>query len=270
MASQDITVAIGGDAGDENFAGYDRYTYDRMTSAAATVPPSVRRPLRRALEALPDNLIHGRLLARLRSLLENAEGDEIERYAPYVCHMLGNNAEQVWDGPEPADELAHLRQTFASSDGPERLDRIFQTDIETYLPDDLLVKVDRMGMAHSLEVRSPFLDHEFLEFTARIPSRHKWRRGKKKWILKRTFRDQIPDLALNRPKQGFSVPVNEWFRGPLVEAAQEKLERLGEREPFDRTGMLEMLAAHRDGWASNGFYLWDLLVLETWFDEFLK
>jgi asparagine synthase (glutamine-hydrolysing) len=143
-----------------------------------------------------------------------------------------------------------------------------QTDIKTYLPDDLLVKVDRAGMSHSMELRSPFLDHEFVEFTARIPSRYKWRRGKKKWILKQTFRDQIPDFVLDRPKQGFSVPVNEWFRGPLAGTAQEKLERLGSRGLFDRAGLLKMLTTHRDGRINNGFYLWDLVVLETWFNQF--
>jgi asparagine synthase (glutamine-hydrolysing) len=269
MASQDITVAVGGDAGDENFAGYDRYTYDRATSAAAAVPTAVRRPVGRALAALPDRLTHDTPLARLRSLLENAEGDAVERYAPYVCHMLGADAERVWDGNAPADELAHLRRAFGASDGPTRLDRILQTDVETYLPDDLLVKVDRMGMAHSLEVRSPFLDHELVEFAARIPSTYKWRRGEKKWILKRTFRDRIPDRVLDRPKQGFSVPVNAWFRGPLASTAEEKLSRLGERDHFDGEGLTETLDAHRDGRADNGFYLWDLVVLETWFEEFV-
>jgi asparagine synthase (glutamine-hydrolysing) len=268
MASQDITVAVGGDAGDENFAGYDRYTYDRATSIAAGIPKTLRRPIEAGMDILPDSVSSDTSVARLRSLLANANRSDVDRYAPYVCHMLGTDAKRVWNGDSPADELAFLRAAFGDSDGPTRMDRLMQTDIKTYLPDDLLVKVDRAGMSHSMELRSPFLDHEFVEFTARIPSRYKWRRGKKKWILKQTFRDQIPDFVLDRPKQGFSVPVNEWFRGPLAGTAQEKLERLGSRGLFDRAGLLKMLTTHRDGRINNGFYLWDLVVLETWFNQF--
>jgi asparagine synthase (glutamine-hydrolysing) len=183
--------------------------------------------------------------------------------------MLGADAERVWNGDSSADELASLRDAFDDSDGSTRMDRLMQTDIETYLPDDLLVKVDRAGMSHSMELRSPFLDHELIEFTAGVPARYKWRRGKKKWLLKETFRGKIPDAVVNRSKQGFSVPVNAWFRDELADTARKKLNNLGTRDQFDSNGIREILEGHINQCNNNGFYLWDLIVLEIWFEQFI-
>ena len=267
-AAEEVTVAVGGDAGDENFAGYDRYTFDRATSLTARVPGPVRSLGDRVLGAAATVASGAETFGRGQRLLENANGDAVERYAPYICHALGDDAAVLWDGPEPADELAYLREAFARADGPTRLDRLMHVDVETYLPDDVLVKVDRASMAHSLEVRSPFLDHEFVQFAARIPAKFKWRRGKKKWLLKRAFRDELPDRVQGRGKQGFSVPVNEWFRGELRDDAREAMERLGAREAFDSTGVRRLFREHISGEHDWGFTLWDLFVLDEWFRQF--
>jgi len=148
------------------------------------------------------------------------------------------------------------------------MDRLMGVDVGTYLPDDVLVKVDRASMAHSLEVRSPFLDHQLVEFAARIPATYKWRRGQKKWLLKRAFRDELPERVQGRSKQGFSVPVNEWFRGELRTDARHALERLGTREAFDAAGLRELYRDHVSGRRDRGFVLWDLFVLDEWFRQF--
>jgi asparagine synthase (glutamine-hydrolysing) len=270
VAARDITVAVGGDAGDENFAGYDRYTYDRATSIAAQVPAFIRTAGQSVLGAGMGGGPLQELCARGSRLLENARGDEVERYAPYICHMLGDEAAEIWQGVGPDDELAALRAAFERADGPTRMDRILNVDSNTYLPDDLLVKVDRASMAHSLEVRSPFLDHEFVQFAARIPSKYKWRRGNKKWLLKRAFEEYLPDLVQNRSKQGFSVPVNEWFRGELRSEARDAIERLGLRDPFDAAGLERVHEQHVSGEADRGFQLWDLFVLDEWFETFFE
>ncbi|MDG5775379.1 asparagine synthase (glutamine-hydrolyzing) [Haloarculaceae archaeon H-GB2-1] len=269
VASQDITVAVGGDAGDEHFAGYDRYTFDWLTEQADRVPKPLRDGTAAVLDALPDDGPVSEQRRQIRSLLDNAEGDAVERYAPYVCHMLGEEAEMVWNGPEPDDELAHLQKAFRRGDGPTRMDRITALDLRTYLPDDLLTKVDRASMAHSLEVRSPFLDHEFAEFAARIPAKYKWRRGEKKWLLKRAFEDVFPEAVQGRSKQGFSVPVDAWFRGDLADLADRKLARLGQRDPFDAAGIDAKLSAHLESTDDYGHHLWDLLVLEEWYERFI-
>ncbi|MDS0276811.1 asparagine synthase (glutamine-hydrolyzing) [Halomicroarcula sp. S1AR25-4] len=264
VASDDITVAVTGDAGDENFAGYDRYTYDWLTQRAGAVPEPVREAGRTVLDAVPHESAD-----RAIGLLTNADGDAVERYAPYICHMQGEDADEVWTGPEPADELAALRRAYENADGPTHLDRILHTDVQTYLPDDLLVKTDRASMAHSLELRSPFLDHELVEFAARIPAKYKWRRGEKKWLLKRAFEDYIPEAVQGRSKQGFAVPVNAWFRGALREYAREKFDALGSRDPFDRRGLDAKLDRHTRGEADLGYHIWDLVLLEQWYETFI-
>jgi len=269
VASRDITVALGGDAGDENFAGYDRYTYDRITDLASRLPPASRSFGSAALSAVPGEGKLSTTARRVAKVLENASGDPVERYAPYICHMLSQEAESVWEGPRPGDELAALRSAYEQADGDTRLDRILETDVVTYLPDDLLVKIDRASMAHSLEARSPFLDHRVVEFAARIPSKYKWRRGSKKWILKRAYKDFLPDSILERPKQGFGVPVDAWFRGGLRSYARERLDRLGSRPAFDRAGIDDRLTAHLDGTGDYGYHLWDLVVLEQWYETFI-
>jgi asparagine synthase (glutamine-hydrolysing) len=269
VASEDITVALTGDAGDENFAGYDRYVYDRVTSFVGKTPRMLRQVGEAGLSRASEHVEYMHPLARGKRLVENAALDPVERYAQYICHMSPEEARRVWTGPEPDDPYAALRRAFAASDGPERLDTLMGADIRTYLPDDLLVKADRASMAHSIELRSPFLDHEFAQFAARIPAKHKLHRGDKKWLLKRAFADYIPETIRGRSKQGFAVPVNEWFRGDLRSLAAEKLERLGARDPFDAAGLVGRLDAHASGEEDLGYQLWDLVVLELWYERFV-
>jgi asparagine synthase (glutamine-hydrolysing) len=273
VATDDITVALNGDAGDENFAGYDRYRYDRLAGYANRIPRPLREAARDVAADLPPGLQSRRELQHARRFLRGANGDPVERYAEFICHALGEDLRGVWDDESgetsDTDELAAMREAFRNADGPTRLDRLLQVDIETYLPDDLLVKADRATMAHSVEGRSPFLDHELVEFAARVPAKYKYRDGEGKWLLKRAFAPEIPDSILNRSKQGFGVPVTEWFRGDLRPFARGKLERLGTREPFDRGALQGLLDEHAAGRADHGYRLWDLTWLECWFEQFI-
>lgn len=269
MASQDTTVALGGDAGDEMFAGYDRYTRDWVVSQMARVPRPVREAGAGTLRTLPEPIRRQQLLHKARRALEIADEEPTQRYARFICHALDDQTEQVWNGPTSDDELRNLRDAFARADGPTRMDEITHTDIQTYLPDDILVKVDRASMAHSLEVRSPFLDHKLMEFAARIPAEYKWRRGQKKWLLKQAFEDLLPEPVLTRKKQGFGVPINEWFRGELRDFGHEKLDRLGSREPFDTAGVGTLFDEHVQNHADHGYRIWDLVMLEGWYERFI-
>lgn len=270
MASDDITVALTGDAGDENFAGYDRYSVDRLAGAASHVPRPLRTTALDGLSSLPDPLNRLTYTKYAKRFLDSTTGDSVERYAHFICHALDGDVDQVWQGPEPIDELSCIRKKFEATDGPTRLDTLMHVDLESYLPDDLLVKVDRASMAHSLETRSPFLDHEVVSFAARIPARYKWQKGKnKKWILKRAFGDILPQKIVSRSKQGFGVPIDEWFRGELREFARETLDGLGSREPFDRSGLHRKLDAHVSGVENNEYQLWDLVMLEHWYRRFI-
>ena len=273
VATDDITVALNGDAGDENFAGYDRYRYDELAGYASRIPRPLRETARDVAADLPPALQTRTELQHARRFLRGATGDPVERYAEFICHALGEDLRGAWDdeagGTQSTDELARLRRAFREADGPTRLDRLLQVDIETYLPDDLLVKADRATMAHSIEGRSPFLDHELVEFAARVPAKYKRHDGEGKWLLKRAFAPEIPDSILNRSKQGFGVPVTEWFRGDLRTFARGKLERLGGREAFERDALQGLLDEHAAGRADHGYRLWDLTWLECWFEQFI-
>jgi len=272
-ASEDVTVVLGGDAGDENFAGYDRYWWDQITGWLSQLPSPGRRAGLASLEAVPARFEDNPAVRYPKTLLETAGRDSVARYATFICHALGEEAKAVWDGyggqdERGRDELAHLRRAFAAADGPSRLDRLLHVDVRTYLPDDLLVKVDRASMAHSLEVRSPFLDHELVEFAAQIPAAQKRRHSSGKRILKRAFADTLPPSVTSRDKQGFSVPVDEWFRTELRGFARERFDRLGRRDRFDGGGIDRLFTDHLNG-TDHGFRLWDLVVLEEWFEQFV-
>ncbi|WP_436926227.1 asparagine synthase (glutamine-hydrolyzing) [Halosimplex amylolyticum] len=268
-AGQDIRVALTGDAGDENFAGYTRYTYDQICSIVSRVPSPLRRAARAVLAGMDEVVDGPEQVHYARRMVEIADADPDVRYAHFVTHLFDESFQDVWAGEQQADKLAWFRSHYDQTDGPERLDRVLQFDIRTYLPDDLLVKIDRATMAHSLEARSPFLDHTVLELCARIPAKYKWRRGEKKWILKRAFEDLVPDPVIKREKQGFGVPVHQWFRSGLREHGREMVERHGQREVFNSAVLETLFAEHVNDGVDNGHHLWDLLILDRWYRRYI-
>lgn len=270
MASDDTTVVLGGTGGDENFGGYNRYVWDQKLTTLSKTPASMRKLCGSAIKAVSGSLGFGDSLYYARRALEVADSDPVAQYAGMVCHATGEQAAQVWDGPVPKDELASFRSLFRAADGPTRFDQLMQVDFNSYLTNDLLVKVDRAGMAHSLEVRAPFLDHEFVEFAARVPAEYKIRDGDKKWLLKRAFQDTLPEKVLTREKQGFSVPTGEYFRGELSGYGRDRLESLGTREAFDQQGLATLLNEHVTGRDSHGDRLWDLVMLSEWYERFIE
>jgi asparagine synthase (glutamine-hydrolysing) len=269
LAAGDITVALTGDAGDENFAGYDRYGIDRTLGRLGRLPNPVLTLGYAALDAVPAPYRSKKTLRWPRKAFEYAMADPDTRYGLIRCHAHSDEIDDFWAGPVPEDEFANIRAALAAADGPTRLDHLLQTDITTYLPDDILVKVDRASMAHSLEVRSPFLDHEVVEYAARIPARYKRRDGVGKWVLKEAFQDLLPTMILERDKHGFGVPVDEWFRGGLEGLASSHLDRLGDREPFTASQLDRLLDEHRREYANNGDQLWDLVMLEEWYERYI-
>jgi asparagine synthase (glutamine-hydrolysing) len=146
------------------------------------------------------------------------------------------------------------------------LDAMLEADVNHYLPDDLLVKMDVATMAHSLEARSPFLDHRLMEFMARVPSRHKRRRGRSKHLLKSALRGILPDVILDRPKMGFGVPLGQWLRTGLRELLEDTVldARALARGYFRPEALRTMMRVHAAGSDEFQYVLWDLLMLEMW------
>jgi asparagine synthase (glutamine-hydrolysing) len=257
-----VTVALTGDGGDELFAGYERFLAGLAMRHYGRLPGVVRRSARVALHRIPSGALGGRMGSLQRFVRPTA----VELPDPYLEWLSLLSAETraaalaVPDGWAVED----FRRTWQRSAGAHPLDRLLDLNLRTYLVDDLLVKADRMSMAHGLEVRSPFLDTRLVEFALRLPPALKVRGLTLKRVVKRSLREMLPQEILERPKKGFGVPLDRWFREDLrsyvdatLGAADARVRRNLEPAVIDR-----LIAEHRGG-ASHGHALWMLLTLEV-------
>jgi asparagine synthase (glutamine-hydrolysing) len=258
-----VTVALCGDGGDELFAGYERFAAALAAQRYSTLPATHRSGVSSLVGRLPTRGLGGGIGSAQRFVARAGLGlpDAFLSWLSYVPeeqrHALLNGASN-W-------ALADYRRIYSDTDGADDLARLLDINLRTYLLDDLLPKVDRMSMAHALEVRSPFLDRELLEFSLRLPRDHRIRRLSLKQVLKAAVADLLPREVLRRRKRGFGVPLDRWFRTDLKAYAQAMLSTAETRvrsylkpDPLD-----EMLLDHWSGAADNGHALWALLTLEV-------
>jgi asparagine synthase (glutamine-hydrolysing) len=273
MTRRHVTVALNGDAGDENFGGYDRYMANLLAASFDRLPGSglARGAIRAGLRLVPRPGTRTTFFTRGRRFLEGLAEQPERRYARWFCHFYGERKTAVCT-PEflaagrGTDELAALLAAYREAAAPDFGDATLGADVGLYLPDDLLVKVDIASMAHALEARSPFLDHEFMEFVATIPFDLKIRGGTKKYILKRALRGLLPESILHRPKKGFGVPIGRWLGHELKDLVRETLlsPRCLGRGYFREATVRRMLDEHARGTAGWHYHLWTLLMLELW------
>lgn len=271
LTRQHVTVALTGDGGDESFAGYDRYYANQVAHRINSL--GLGSLARAFSDVLPDSTDFRDSRRRAKRFLSVAPLPASERYANWMGYFSADQKSRLYSSDALRGSgqqwLTSMLDGFASL-GP--VDSAMATDVLTYLPYDLLVKVDITSMASALEARSPFLDHEVMEFAARLPVNMKLKGRESKYLLKRTFADLLPDTVKNRGKLGFGVPVGTWFRGPLRSFLQDTL---SERSLRDR-GLLNagyvqsLIAAHNSGRADYGYQLWSLLALEVWFQEVVQ
>ncbi len=276
MTRRHVKVALNGDAGDENFAGYRRYVADTRREVYRRLPPSLRTSLKRVARWLPYPQGRQTLLARGKRWLEAADQPYERLYArrsmqfdPELKNDLCTPAFMESASGMESTEL--ILQGYRGSDAQDFLDATLDVDVAHYLPDCLLVKVDIATMAHGLEGRSPFLDHEFMEFAASLPVDLKLRGTTKKYILKKALKNLLPPEIVDRPKMGFGVPLEEWFRNDLKEMASDILlgRRLREREYFRPAAVERLFDEHVRGVATWHDQLWNLLMLELWHQMFI-
>ena len=259
LARAHVTVALAGDGGDEAFAGYRRYRFD-------VVENKVRRGLPggvwRALGALYPKADFLPRPLRCKRTLQNLACDPATAYARSVSANLPEEVLPLLRGDRTGLEpLAPVIEAYRASDARDPLTRACAADFATWLPGDILVKVDRASMACSLEVRAPFLDHRLLEFAARVPSRLKIRGGRGKALLRSALRARLgPDIE-RRPKQGFSVPLRRWVAGPLGDELLRHLEGSSLGELVDAGRARALLARHRQGGSDHSELLWALTAL---------
>ena len=285
LTREHVTVALTGDAGDELFGGYDRYRGVALAEQLGRLPAGLRRwlggPVARSLPA------SSRAKTKLRSVKRWLEAiglsperrylrwmtsfDEPTRAGLYADDFLDALASAAESDPEDADPAGVLSRAMDVSTRRDPVTRAMIADLLTYLPGDLLVKVDLASMAHGLECRGPFLDHRVVELALAMPVDRKLRLrgGRSKAVLKRAFAELLPDPIRTRPKMGFGVPLDRWFRGELKDELRDVLldpVSLG-RGLFRPAAVERLIAEHVEGRRDHAYRLWALLMLELWFRQ---
>jgi len=267
LAAQDVKVVLSGDGGDELFAGYTRYQKALMPRPWRWIPRSLRRSLVGSVAtSLPIDWPGRNRLYEIGNMHRDSSPDWMGIY-PYI-------RERIYS-PAMREELSSGRRASgggtAVEDQPklrsmDRLSRLQYLDTTRYLPDDILVKVDRTTMAHSLESRAPLLDHVLVSYVASLPSTWKLRDGVSKYLFRKMIGRHLPSGILEKKKQGFAIPRETWFRSDLREHARERLldPRAIERGYFDRRVLEQVLTYHAQGRRDYSGWIWCLLVLEEW------
>ncbi len=276
MTREHVTVALNGDGGDENFAGYDRYVANRMARSYDRLPLPVRTCLERGTALLLQSSPSGSLRSRAKRFFEAIASEPRRRYSRWMSHFNGYKKRELYteafrEAVGGIDSVELLLQAYEASDATDFIDATLHVDVQMYLPDDLLVKADIASMAHSLEARSPLIDHRVMEFAASLPSDLKLYGKTQKYIFKKAVKGLLPDAIIHRPKKGFGVPIDRWFRKELREMAYDVLlnRRCLERGYFSGKAVQRLLDEHCRGSADCHYLLWNLLMLELWHRTFV-
>jgi len=262
LASEHVTVVLTGDGGDELFAGYDKYVTEQRERQYDRVPATIRQALGAVGRVMPD-LVPG------RRFLSHLALDGPRRYLDASTLFRTDELRKLFRREAFRQIAAHDPWTHALMElgrvGSDWVAALQYCDLQTYLPLDILTKVDRMTMAHSIEARPPLLDHRVVEFAATVPARYRLRDGTTKYLLKRAMRGILPDAIIDRPKKGFAVPLARWFRGELAGFARDVLvsDACRDRGLFDTKHVERLIELHQSG-RDLDLQLWTLLSFELW------
>ena len=280
LARQDVTVSLSGDGGDELFGGYNRYFLcQSINRTLFSFPSIIKNGLASGIRMLSParwNTFLGKVIPLLPKRLRMAHpGDKLFKFAELlsmrdpegiyyglVSHWKDPNSVVLDSVPLPTS----LTDRRAWADVPTIIEQMMYLDLVTYLPDDILVKVDRASMGVSLECRCPLLDYRVVEFAWRLPTALKIRDGQGKWILRQVLNRYVPRQLIERPKIGFGIPIDSWLRGPLREWAEFLLDerRLRDEGFFDPAPIRQKWSEHLSGQRDWHYYLWDILMFQAW------
>ena len=287
LARSQVTVALSGDGGDEQFCGYVRYWSTRaMATAFQRIPGPAKEGLGLVLDKIPPTWVERCYLPWRRFLPQRFRLANFPDKWEKFIKLLGQTSIQdlyrmticLWSEKE-LDRLmgrdirdCQYEEIFRETGNWPLLSRLMRVDQKTYLPDAMLTKVDRASMAVGLEVRVPLLDHRVVEFTSTLPDRLKYKRGRGKYLLRRLLARYVPEELFERPKMGFGVPIEDWFRGELKEMLLDYLspERLIKEGLFDHNLVEEKIKEHLSGKANHQYRLWALLMWEMWRERWLE
>jgi asparagine synthase (glutamine-hydrolysing) len=276
LAREHVTVALSGDGGDELFGGYPWYRWGRMLHRAISPLPN---PMRHGAAALLSAMPNGIAATMMKLLPEKERPKRPSQSLKKLSRLLSGSATgefhrqivSIWDHPEQLvlggrEPATALSDPAIARGFPNLTERMMVTDLMVYLPDDILAKVDRASMAVSLEVRVPLLNHHIVEYAWRLPLSMKLRGNVTKWAMRQILYQHVPRELIERPKQGFTVPIDEWLRGPLAGwvsdlVAPEALRRDGF---FDADAVTKRLNEHRSGNWDRGYHLWTVAMFQAW------
>ena len=274
MARQKVTVALSGDGGDETFAGYiKRYSKNRFEhNVRRRLPSFIRQGLLGPLANIYPRVDFMPRPLRLKSFLTNLSLQHEQAYFRDMSFYFKPEMKKKLYTPDFAVQVnaggaqGFIASHFAKNHNPDSTTRVQYVDIKSYLPEDILVKVDRMSMAHSLEVRAPILDHKVMEYAARLPSNMKLNGKESKYIFKKMNKDRLSGEILYRKKQGFNVPLDGWLRGDLKELAHDTLfgSKSGLNDYFNISYVQNIWDNHQGKRENNGTPLWGLMMFGLW------
>lgn len=279
LAKENVKVAISGDGGDELFCGYNRYIIsEKFSPIFRFMPLKIRKTLASTIQSIPPRSLN-KILKFLPILNQYSNfGDKIHKGANVLnlknfsdiyytlCSHWKNPTKIVLNSEEPGTFLTKFKPNLKYLNNQQQM---MALDLLTYLPDDILVKVDRAAMASSLETRVPFLDHKLIEHVFKIPHSLKYRNGNGKWILKRILNEYVPKNLTQRPKMGFEIPIGSWLRGPLRDWAENLLneKRLNQENFFNTKFVRAKWFDHLDGKKNWQHDLWDILMFQVWLEN---
>jgi len=269
IARGQVTVALGGDGGDENFAGYRRYKLDHYENRLRShVPPALRRAVFGPLGRWYPALAWAPRVFRAKATFQSLSRSPLEGYFNSVSYFRPDDKARLFTSDfrrriNGYDSLEVFRNYYDRADTDDPLSKIQYVDIKTYLTDDILTKVDRASMAVSLEVRAPMLDHHFMECAASIPSGLKLRSGIGKYILKKALEPKLPHEILYRAKQGFAIPLDVWFRRELKDMAYEIIVAAKD-DILDQRFLKKIWDQHQKNYYDRSALLWAVLMFRKW------
>ena len=281
LASKHVKVVLGGDGGDELFAGFDRYVGARYIDVYNLMPRALRTGLMGPmLDRLSDSFTYKSLTQKLRWVHHlSLQATAAEQYAEATCFFRFTREEkralycdQLWNELRERNSTAAIVEPFNYAEADDLLDRMLYTDFVTRLPEHSLVLTDRMSMAHGLEARSPFLDHELVEFLAKVPAKIKVQNNQPKYLMRKLATDYLPVPILQREKQGFMLPIAYWFRTDLFPVVSQMLEHsyFVKEGWFKKESIQRLLDEHRNHRSDHHVRLWMLLTLELWHQLYIQ
>ena len=271
LAREQVTVVLSGDGGDEVLAGYHRYRWHKLAETVrALIPGGVRRPLLGRLGRALPHADWGPKFQQVKATLEDIGRDSAAGYFHYMSLNSDGTRQRLYsdsllDALDGYHAIQLIERYLDRAPGGNHVDKIQYLDLKTYLPGDILTKVDRASMAHSLEVRVPFLDHKLVEWAARLPTRLRLNRNVGKYVLKKAMERYLPRSILYREKMGFAVPLAHWLRHPLKDISRDTLnsEALRSTGLFDQKAVNTLLDEHQAGAQDHSATIWAAIMFEA-------